>query len=249
MSLREQFNESGYVIINGILAPDTITHLKDECTRLTELVDIINHDNFRCRWNPHLETGELLLDSLDPVADLSPVIADITRNPKIINTLTEIYGEAPRLFKDKLLFKPSGCPGYALHQDYISWPEFPKSFLTVAIAIDGAHEDNGCLEVYEGAHKRGYLSPHDGDYHDLPPAYFTDYAKKLIRLNPGDAVIFGPYLPHGSGHNLTGSPRRHLYLSYNSASAGDLRESHYQYFTQWLKNRYAGYGYATGFFK
>src|SRR5262249_32490 len=74
------------------------------------------------------------------------------------------------LFKDKLIFKPPRAKGYDLHQDFIAWPGFPRSFVTAAVAIDPCDLDNGCTVVYPGYHANGCLSPEDGDYHALPPA-------------------------------------------------------------------------------
>ena len=40
-------------------------------------------------------------------------------------------------------------------------------------------------------------------------------------------VLFDAYVPHRSAPNLTDSPRRVLYLTYNKASEGDHRERYY----------------------
>lgn len=44
---------------------------------------------------------------------------------------------------------------------------------------------------------------------------------------PGDAMFFDSYAPHRSGPNLTHTPRRVLYVTYNRASAGDHRIQYY----------------------
>ena len=82
--------------------------------------------------------------------------------------LAALYGDEACLFKDKLIFKPPGMKGYGLHQDWIAWPGFPESFLTVLVPLDPAGVDNGCTEVFPGYHKQGSLTPRDGQYHELP---------------------------------------------------------------------------------
>ena len=64
--------------------------------------------------------------------------------------LGELYGEEACLFKDKLIFKPPGVKGYGLHQDWIAWPGFPRSFLKVLVPLDAADVANGCTVVYPG---------------------------------------------------------------------------------------------------
>jgi 2-aminoethylphosphonate dioxygenase len=46
---------------------------------------------------------------------------------------------------------------------------------------------------------------------------------------PGDVLFFDSYVPHASKPNLTGAPRRILYLTYNLAAHGDHR---LQYFAE-----------------
>ena len=58
--------------------------------------------------------------------------------------------------------------GYGLHQDWIAWDGFPRSFLTVLVPFDPADRDNGCTVVYPGYHHAGPLTPQDGQYHELP---------------------------------------------------------------------------------
>ena len=43
----------------------------------------------------------------------------------------------------------------------------------------------------------------------------------------GDIVLFNSYIPHKSNPNLTNSPRKSLYITYNDAKEGDLREKYY----------------------
>ena len=57
--------------------------------------------------------------------------------PPLLALLHDLYGEPARLFKDKLIFKPPGVKGYGLHQDWIAWPGFPRSFLTVLAVLYG----------------------------------------------------------------------------------------------------------------
>jgi ectoine hydroxylase-related dioxygenase (phytanoyl-CoA dioxygenase family) len=102
------------------------------------------------------------------VIDIGPVCRQFAYDRRLFDILRALYDDEAHLFKDKLIFKPPGATGYALHQDYIGWREFPESFITLIVAIDETNAANGATEVFPGYHKRGYLSPKDGDYHHLP---------------------------------------------------------------------------------
>ncbi len=118
------------------------------------------------------------------------------------------------------------------------------------IALDAAKEGNGCVELVRGSHARGYLSPRDGDFHDLSEVDFDAAERVKIALEPGDAVIFGCHAIHGSGPNRSEAQRRQLYLSYNKESdGGDQRAAHYRYFHAWLRRRYQEYGAKEAHFR
>lgn len=240
------YDRDGFAVLRGFFSPQEIALAAAEAERLREWDGVqgeTGRQNLRCRWQNHVASGELLLDTLDPVVDLSPALAELARGPKMQAVLREIYGEPGHLFRDKLIYKPAGALGHALHQDYIAWPGFPRTFLTALIAIDPSTSENGCLEMYAGYHRRGPLSPTDGDYHDLPDSLFDPARKVPLPLEPGDVAIFGCFLPHGSGINRSLAQRRHLYFSYNAASeGGDRREAHYREFHAWLRQRFGEYG-------
>lgn len=239
--------EDGYLVLKGMF-PDVSAAL-GEAEALAERIDLLDERNLRCRWQTHVETGHTLLDALDPVIDISPAIHAMAKDSRLVDAVAGFVGEPVQLFKDKLLFKQPGALGHACHQDYISWPSFPLTFTTALVALDAATEENGCLEVFAGCHRDGYLSPQDGDFHDLSESLFPQTARRKLLLEPGDVAIFGCWLPHGSGPNRSKAPRRHLYLSYCARSEGDLRRDHYREFHAWLEKRYREYGQMELFFR
>ena len=165
-------------------------------------------------------------------------------------TLAALYGEPACLFKDKLIFKPPGALGYAMHQDYISWPTFPRSFVTAIVAIDASDASNGATEVFPGYHTRGTLVPEDGMYHEVPLDLIDLSKGVMLDLQPGDVAVFSGFTPHRSSPNRSGESRRLLYLSYNSdRDGGDQRAAHYKEYEGWLKDRYAEYGKTNTFFR
>jgi ectoine hydroxylase-related dioxygenase (phytanoyl-CoA dioxygenase family) len=169
---------------------------------------------------------------------------------RLVDAISDLYGDPACLFKDKLIFKFPGAKGYRLHQDWIAWQRFPRSFNSVLVPLDPADADNGCTIVYPGYHHNGPLTPPDGDYHELP-ADTVDEAKAVpLVLAPGDVAAFGGFTPHRSDPNLSDRPRRQLYFSYTRQSeGGDLRTVHYEDFRIWLKEKYAKYGKTDTYFE
>jgi 2-aminoethylphosphonate dioxygenase len=245
-----QYHDDGFLVLRGVFSAEEAGELAAEAERLFARTELIEINNIRCRWQNHVETGECRFDCFDPVIDIGPVCARIARDPRLFDAVGALYGEPACLFKDKLIFKPPGATGYALHQDYISWKSFPKSFLTLIVAIDSANANNGATEVFRGYHTRGNLGANDGKYHQLPDESVEPSTGVSLEMEPGDIAIFSGFTPHRSGANKSNQWRRLLYLSYNALSdGGEQRDKHYAEFKQWLQERYAEYGKTNTFFR
>ena len=245
-----QYREDGFLVVRGLFSPAEMAVASMEAERLLGRDDLKDTNNIRCRWQNHVGTGECLFETFDPVADISPLLGQLARDPRLVGLLSALYGEPVHLFKDKLIFKPPGAKGYDLHQDFIAWPGFPESFVTAAVAIDPCGKDNGATEVFPGYHTRGCLSPRDGDYHPLPAGTVDESSGVFLELEPGDVAVFGCFVPHRSAPNRSDRWRRLLYLSYNADSdGGDRRDAHYAEFHTWLKKKYAEYGKHDTYFR
>jgi len=246
----EAYSRDGFLVLREFFPPDVMTAASAEADQLLTRTDLIDTNNIRCRWQPDVETGACRFETFDPVIDLGPVCHQIAYDRRLLATLTALYGDEACLFKDKLIFKPPGVKGYGLHQDWIAWPGFPRSFLTVLVPFDRADADNGCTEVFPGCHLHGSLSAEDGDYHELPVELIDESTGVLLELEPGDIAIFGGFTPHRSAPNRSDRWRRQLYLSYNKLSdGGQQRTTHYREFHEWLDRKYANYGKTNTYFK
>jgi len=239
-ALVAEYHRDGFVIQRGVFSPREMEAIQQECDRLLhEYSDRIHPANVRCRFMPHYESGEKLFEVFDPINDLSELLRDVCFDVRLRSALEAIYGEPPELFKEKLIYKMPGARGYSLHQDIPpNWPGWPRSFLTVLVAIDASHQDNGCTEVYRGYH-HGFLSSDPGEYM-LPKDCVCPSRREFLELDPGDVAIFHGLTPHESAANRTSGTRRAFYISYNAQSdGGDQRQSHYEAFQNMLKERIA----------
>ncbi|HEX5446870.1 MAG TPA: phytanoyl-CoA dioxygenase family protein [Pirellulales bacterium] len=243
------YHDTGYLILPGLFTGDEIGAVAAEAEALLARQDLIDTQNLRCRWQPSESGGPCLFETFDPVIDIAPRCARLAADRRILDALGSLYGDEACLFKDKLIFKPPGAKGYGLHQDYIAWKGFPRSFVTVLVAIDGADRSNGCTEVFAGYHQQGCLSAEDGQYHELPADALDDARATPLELSPGDVAAFGCFTPHRSAPNRSDRWRRQLYLSYNArGDGGDLRATHYREFHDWLRVKYADHGKANARF-
>lgn len=238
--LAHEYHERGFVVCREFFSADVMEELDRAANVLwSDQRRLISPHNLRCRYQAHHASGEKLFECFDPVIDIAPAMAQVARDERLLALLAATYGEPAHLFKDKLIFKPAGAMGYPLHQDYIAWKSFPRSFLTVLVPLDAAHEDNGCTVVYEGYHEQGLLTPADGQFHPTPRELVSASRRYPLIMQPGDIAVFHGLTPHESSPNRSAQPRRQLYLSYNADSdGGDQRDAHYAEFHSWLRAKY-----------
>ena len=150
---------------------------------------------------------------------------DALANGALKMRVAELFGEPAVLFKDKVNFKMPGGSGFEAHQDVqAGWETYAGFFITVLVAVDAATIENGCLEIAAGNRRRGRVGelwkpPGDTELGDI--AFHPHPAE------PGDAIFFDSFVPHRSAPNLTGTPRRVLYMTYNRFAEGDCRMRYY----------------------
>jgi ectoine hydroxylase-related dioxygenase (phytanoyl-CoA dioxygenase family) len=247
---RAYWEDHGFLVLRGLLRSADIEEASHEADLLRSRNDLISTRNLRCRFQTNVLTGECQFETFDPIVDIGPVCRRLAFDARLLSVLAELYDDEPCLFKDKLIYKPPGVKGYGLHQDWIAWPGFPRSFLTVLAPLDDADADNGCTEVFGGYHCNGSLTPQDGQYHELPPETVDPLRGVLLELRRGDVAIFGGFTPHRSAPNRSGRWRRQLYLSYNARNdGGEQRAKHYDEFHRWLRVKYAEYNKADVYFE
>lgn len=233
------YREDGFIVLPSFFDSQRINAVRAEAESLRNRSDLVDPRNLRCRFMPDVrKNGRTVFEVFDPIIDLSPACESLARDPALLEVLRAIYGEPASLFKDKLIYKPSGARGYGIHQDWIAWPGFPRSFLTVLIALDEADATNGCTSVFAGMHRYGCLAAEDGEYHQFSPEDMGTAPRIDLILAPGDIAIFTGFTPHCSEPNLSDRDRRQLFLSYNAQSdGGDLRAWHYDDFQSRRRQR------------
>ena len=144
--------------------------------------------------------------------------------------MSDLLGDEALLFKDKINFKPPGGAGFLAHQDCTAWavtePGMPRFHITAMVAIDHSNKEKGCLEVVPGLHKGEMAIPNVGGV--IVPEVESHLTFVPLSCDPGDVVLFGSYLPHKAGPNLSHTWRRSAFLTYNGAGdGGDARSKYY----------------------
>ncbi len=147
-----------------------------------------------------------------------------------------------RAYQDHLFVKHVGSPHVMpWHHDMTTWPFDGQHVPTIWVALSRVTESNGRLEFVKGYHKRlmeqgviysghypkGDFGPQDAvkcpNFWDLEGQDGIEIVS--WDLDPGDAVIFHPRIPHGSKHAVNASEPR---IGLSSRWIGDDIVWHYR---------------------
>jgi phytanoyl-CoA hydroxylase len=151
------------------------------------------------------------------------------RRPLFQAICARAYGPATAIACYRTMFfnKPAtGGTPLNWHQDRWDWLD-RDPVITVWTALDAATRANGCVRVARGGHKQpldppfpGCTMPQDEEILARLPAAHVDY----LEAEPGEAILLHTHLPHASGINTTGKPRRGLSVVYMDAATSSERD-------------------------
>lgn len=214
-----EWTASGWLLVRGAIEPSVIDELRG-------WIDEV--ESWAAGGGPGLHHWEQT-DAGPALArseDLVPYHEGLRRfvcTGAIRDWAAAVLGEPAVLFKEKVNYKKPGGAGFAPHQDATAY-RFADHHVSCMVPVDPATVESGSLEVAAG-HRLGHLPTDAGGR--IEEATAAKLAWQPVELAPGDILWFDSYTPHRSGTNTTTRARRALYLTYNAAAYGDLRDTYY----------------------
>jgi ectoine hydroxylase-related dioxygenase (phytanoyl-CoA dioxygenase family) len=219
-----QFHRDGFVFLPGFYdAAETgeIVSWVDEVTAWPEAPGrhMVYHEDSL------LEPGRRIVQRIEDVTSFHPGFEKLFTQGRARAAVSQLLEEPAVLFKDKINFKLPGGDGFKAHQDVqAGWDAYARYHVSILVSIDPADAANGCLEMAAGWHGKGRIG---AEWAPLGEAEIAEMAFQPCPTRPGDAVLFDSFAPHRSAANMTGTPRRTLYITYNRASEGDRRARYF----------------------
>lgn len=113
-SLRDQYEEAGYVVVHNLITVEEARQLKEEIRRI---LDRVRAEAKAAGKDPQevLKSGALV-----GLARRSATFQGLAKDPRILDVLEQIIGPNIGILSDKIVFKDSDTEfGTPFHQD---WP-------------------------------------------------------------------------------------------------------------------------------
>lgn len=239
----KQYERDGFLVLPNWFDEATVQELSQAADELLSNVGPMAQGNPRIQVDQIGET--IRVRQVYPVIDISETLNKLAKDARVVDPFRSLFGDTPVLFEDKLNYKfPSGGSAFPMHQDYSYWQAFSPRLTSALIYIDEATEENGCLEVVPGWHKKGLLPIKkvnvglNVDHYIAPESLDPSLAMK-VPGGAGSMILFTCMTPHTSAPNHSKRPRRALILTYNPARDGSAYEEtaaeHLKRIHLWLK--------------
>jgi 2-aminoethylphosphonate dioxygenase len=216
-----RMQRDGYLVVREFLDAREVAGLLEWTAELGQAPEVSGR-HWVYREDSVTSPGERVIQRIENFCPYHPGFDRFIRQGALARWTGMLMGGPVVLFKDKINFKMPGGAGFKAHQDQqAGWSTYAPLFVTAMVTLDAATLENGCLEIAPGRHREGLIGE------QWVPLEEQGLRLETVPTAPGDVIFFDSYVPHASKPNLTDSPRRILYITYNLASEGDHRERYF----------------------
>ena len=193
----KQYKDEGFVSPINVFSKKKANEIRNEI----ELIEkrIPKELEKSGRYNAHL---------------ISPLLDEVTHNPKILDAVQSLIGEDILVCGTTLFIKNPNEKGFvSYHQDakYIGLE--PHNWVTAWVAITDSNEKNGCMRMWSGSHKDN-LRDHDQRFNEDNLLTRGQTVKNVPKekttplvLEAGQMSLHHPTVVHGSELNNSNDRR------------------------------------------
>jgi ectoine hydroxylase-related dioxygenase (phytanoyl-CoA dioxygenase family) len=220
----EHYHRYGWAHLRGFFDAAQTARILRHVDDLVELPELPGRQMVY-REQSLLDTGERVVQRIEDFCSHHAELDALVRGNRLQAMAQRLAGGPLVLFKDKINFKLPGGGGFEPHQDQAAgWSKYASLFVTAMVTLDAATVENGCLEIARTPRLQHLLGP---EWEPLARDALGEQTMQPVPTAAGDAVFFDSYVLHASAANLSRSPRRVLYVTYNGIEAGDQRARYY----------------------
>ena len=193
----KQYRDEGFVSPINIFSKEKAKEIRNEIELIEK--EMPNELEKSGRYNAHL---------------ISPLLDEVTHNPKILDAVESIIGKNILICSTTLFIKNPNEKGFvSYHQDakYIGLE--PHNWVTAWVAITDSNEHNGCMRMWSSSHKND-LKEHNQKFNEgnlLTRGQTVDKIPKEeikpLILKAGQMSLHHPKVVHGSDLNQSNDRR------------------------------------------
>ena len=225
----KEFRQKGFVVLKRFFTKAVMEKISAHLDKLRDEEPMEGQEAKYYEESPI--TGEHILVRIENIlGDHNTELTDLLLPPDAMECLTDLLGEPPVLFKEKINYKLPGCRADKLHQDQAAgWNAYGDFYISMGIAVDKNRKENAALSfMNSGNYERKLMSKEWEPLSKDDPPYTPKDEYVLLEADPGDVIFFDAFVPHGSPPNTSNKSRRNIFLTFNRESDGNKRIQYYK---------------------
>jgi ectoine hydroxylase-related dioxygenase (phytanoyl-CoA dioxygenase family) len=235
----QRYKDDGFVVVRGVFDAAAVADLRAASDELLRQARDIADDAFRgvTYFNIHRNADPFAKNIADvpPVKGMlrrvtypyaaSPVFDRYRTHPGLIAAVGSLLGDDIVQIVNQVNFNPPGIGvGWGWHQDYRfrkpGIEDMLNNFVQCILAIDLCSPFTGGVRFIPRSDRLGGLKL-DTDVENAE-SHFDAATAVTPEMQPGDAVLFNPYVIHGSTANKSPHSRRVYINGYARAQASAI---------------------------
>lgn len=225
------YERDGFLVLNEVFSPNEVQGLLAEVQRLS-------HDPAMQAFDEAItEPGSSAIRSIFRVHELSAVVDQLARDPRLIHVARQILGSEVYMHQSRVNMKP-GFKGkeFYWHSDFETWHTedgMPgMRALSCSVLLTDNNECNGPLMLVPGSHRQfiscqgetpneHYKKSLKKQEYGVPDPVSLQWLVeqggiKAVTAKAGSVVFFDCNTMHGSNGNISPWPRANVFMVYNS---------------------------------
>ena len=242
---KEEYRESGYCLVPGLIPRDRIEAARQRITEVAADPEVWPATHFQL-FDPGRYTsraGKPLPGGVQRPASRDSVFADIAEHPRLVEAMGALLGGEVEPFTDQIGLKhgviseQQGACSY-FHQDSFYWKIDPERGCNCWIPLTDVGPEASALAVMPGSQSGWQLIDHESYYDDPPlgrmgasgfepfkrhrvPQQQVDPSREvLVAIEPGDGLFFTNYTWHRSEPNRSGETQAFYAIAYQLKEVG-----------------------------
>jgi len=220
----QEYNEVGAIVVPDVLTPEEVARLSavtdgfvERAKGLTGHTDIYDLEDSHTADTPRVRR-------IKAAHVHDPAYAALSRHPKILAVLKDLWGPDIRFDTAKLNMK---CAGFGAavewHQDWAFYPHTNDDLAAVGVMFDDMAMENGPLMIIPGSHRGPVFDHHaNGEFCGAmdPENHDVDYRMAIPLVGKaGSITVHHVRAVHGSAPNVSERDRRLLLFQFRAADA------------------------------
>jgi len=224
---RKAYQDDGFVVVQNLLAPTTLSRMRDQLTRIIENLESLppalkekiflerDHVKNNPQWYASILTPEecgLAVRQIGDLALFDASFAEFICYPSMLDVLETLFDSSEFSF-NYLIGRPkaarvgNGISNGHFHRD-TPFEEFTSvNTVLVIICLNDMMAENGGTEFIKGSHRVSDEEAKESCWRDVEADKLDLKEKVTISCSAGAGIFFNTKVLHAAGHNRSDHPR------------------------------------------